>query len=432
MTTIKSKTSDKKNQAIIHGVDPNNIVLEHNELNIDDTGNTNEAVEKSHSFDEADHPQNLSDESLRSIDAVPELAELGVNGHQSTQGNYWNRSAVNFDYQIQALQSINAKWVRLDVISDALGTVTNTSPNYYWGRIFGTDRASINGNAASQGTKDNYGWFFRCQEANIKVLFILGVKAGGSNANNDQWTALYPTPADAYNAGYAQANGFVTNYINHITHLELGNELELFTKLLNGNGSGTHASHYYTDKLERAVQYVAGMEAGAKAAKPSIVTLFGIAGWLATYLLNQVLIAAPTINKISWHWYSEMQSKIKNGDLPGDGKTPASNTFTNIFDYIANRYPGKKVWFTEFGYRWTESVTWQQNETRQVNNYTSTVQDFLNADNCEVMFYHELLDMMSAGAFNQEKHYGLIGYPDYANTGAANPQYKLLFTELSS
>jgi hypothetical protein len=370
-----------------------------------------------------------------SADSVPGNFEFGVSGHPSSQGNYRNRPAVNYPYQVQVLQDIGAKWYRLDQSAQPNGEYSNNPDGYFWGRIFGTSPADIGFSESSTSpNKENYGIYWKCQAADIKVLPMLSVRSKDNSGDLD-WVVKYPTPQDAYDYAYNYAARWATAYGQYFTHLELGNELELFTNLIitradNSKPPGTQAAHYYPDKLERAVRFIKGMEEGAKSVKPDLITMFGTAGWLAVYLLDQVLAAAPSIDKIVWHWYSNMQTNIKNSDigkrLPGDGKTPYAGNFTNIFDYIANRYPGKKVWFTEFGYRWKGDFTWEQHMQRQLDNYLSFMADANQATNVEAILYHELLDMISAGTVSDESYYGLVGYPDFANTGPANPERKLL------
>lgn len=365
-----------------------------------------------------------------SADAVPGNFEFGVSGHPSSQGNYRNRSAVNFPYQVQILQDIGAKWYRIDQSAQSNGQYSNNPDAYFWGRIFGTNPSDIGFSEDSTNpNKESYGIYWKCQAAGIKILPMLSVHSR-DNSGDEHWMVKYPTPQDAYDYAFNYVSGWATAYGQYFTHLELGNELELFTELSNRTGPGTHAAHYHLDRLDRAVQFIKGMEEGAKSVKPDLVTMFGTSGWLPIYLLDRVLLAAPSIDKIVWHWYSNMQTNIKSDNignrLPGDSKTPYSGTFTNIFDYIADRYPGKKVWFTEFGYRWSQSFTWEQNMQRQLDSYLSFMDDATQATNVEAIMYHELLDMAIAGGISEENFYGLVGYPDFENTGASNPEKKLL------
>lgn len=350
----------------------------------------------------------------------------GVNGHWVTQGNYWNRANIPFDYQVQQMVNMGFTWARVDLQPQADGSLSQTGPNWHWGRLLGTSPTDIGFPIDSTDARsNNYGIYNKCQAAGITMLPMLSVIAGSSA----DWWAIYTTPEDAYNAGFAQGAGFTTEHGDLFTHVELGNELELFTGLITG-GVGSNINDYDPIRLPKAVQYIAGMEAGVKSVKPTMITMFDIAGWLASVLMDQVLAAAPTIDIVAWHWYSEHQSRLKSGvtssKLPFDGKTPAPNTFVNIFSYLANRYPSKKVWFTEAGYRWSAGKTQFNNETDQVNNYESIVNDFKRSSNGEAIFYHELVDMIDQGEFSREKHYGLIGSPDYETTGVFVPVVKEL------
>ncbi|MDX3914827.1 MAG: hypothetical protein QHC79_14900 [Pseudosphingobacterium sp.] len=368
--------------------------------------------------------------------SIPINKALGLGGHQANQTLYWSTGSVSFDYQLQTLIDVGAKWSRVDLGTDVNGNIQSSAPNYSYYRLFGTSPADIGTESLPEtdGRKHNYGWYYKCNAAGINILPMVSVIASDPNnpgADGAWWTARYATPQDAFNQGYQQGSGFIAAYGQNFSHVELGNELELFTKLLNGNGSGTHRSHYYVDRLDRAVQYIRGMEEGIKAVSPNTITMFNIAGWLASYLMDSVLEAAPSINKIAWHWYSDHQGRIKQTAdaslrLPGDGKQPASWTFNNIFEYISNRYPGKKVWLTEFGYIWSEYKTYTQNEQDMFTNFQSIIADFNNSSNGEVAIYHELLEMHTTGDFNKEMYYGLVGYPDFDNTGRQFPYKKLL------
>lgn len=364
--------------------------------------------------------------------SIPTGKAFAIGGHPANQGLYWNVSSVNFDYQLQTLVDVAAKWSRIDLGTDSNGNISSSGPNYSYARLFGTSPEDIGmaGRPDTDLRKHNYGWYHKCTALGINILPVVGVIASDPTGGDAWWTARYPNVEDAYNQGFQQGSGFITNYGQYFTHIELGNELELFTKLLIDNRPGTRLSHYHIDRLDRAVQYIRGMEEGIKGVSPATITMFNVAGWLPSILMDRVLEAAPSINIIAWHWYSEMQNRLKQNDLslrlPDDGKSPSANTFTNIFDYLSNRYPGKKIWLTEFGYRWSQNKTYEQNEQDMLFNFQSIIADFNNSSNGEVALYHELVEMHTTSSFNVGQYYGLIGYPDFDNTGLQQQYKKLL------
>ncbi|HWV74004.1 MAG TPA: hypothetical protein VN040_19935 [Pseudosphingobacterium sp.] len=358
---------------------------------------------------------------------------LGVSAHPISQGKYNNIPSVGFLFQLQVMQDAGLTFSRVDFSTLPDGTLQTTSP-YTWGRLYGTQPSDVNvqGLPDTDGRKQNFGWYHKCTAVGIKLVNVIQV-ISRDNTSQAYWTDKYATPQDAYDAGYNQISGFLTNYGDKVEYIEYGNELEISTDLIiNGNGQGL--SNYNIDRLDRAVQYVAGMEAAKLAVKPSVISMFGHSGWLPVVLLDRVLAAAPTIDKIVWHWYSNNQNSINNPDpnhrLPNDGKLPPANSFTNIFDYIENRYPGKKVWFTEAGYRYSETLTDSANEDRMISTHQRIWNDFINSTAGEAYFWHELIDMMGSGSFSTEKHHGIVGYIDYDTNGASMPYVKKLGTYL--
>lgn len=356
----------------------------------------------------------------------------GVSGHPASQGNYWNRGSVNFDYQVAMMVAMGMKYYRIDVPNSISGVISNTSPNYSWGRIFGTNPESVNNQGLSNTDlrKNNYGIYYKCQAAGITIIPMFYTAPGSGDLG--VWGQTYTSEQDAYDKGYIKGVNLAINYGEFFPYMEIGNELELFTDFQTST-PGTVAGNYDLTELGLAVQNVRGIEEGIKSVRPDIITMFGTSGYFPMYLLERVRTAAPTINKIVHHWYSEMQGLIKNGQLPGDGKSPHSNTFTNIFDYFANRYPGIGIWFTETGYRWSADgvLSYEENMQRQLDRHISIVSDYNGASNAEAYFYHELLEMRSQTAWTREGMYGLIGYPNYGSpdtniNGSKDPQPKLL------
>src|SRR5690606_18291769 len=131
--------------------------------------------------------------------------------------------------------------------------------------------------------------------------------------------------------GYAQGEGFAATYPG-ITHIEIGNEIELFDKLK--TGPGTKESEYDLPRLEKALHWAKGMNDGIKSVSPDIKTMFGSAGYLPTYMLDRAFALADFDIQV-WHIYSEMPGAYKS-----------NFGIENILDYATQRYR-KPIWITE-------------------------------------------------------------------------------------
>lgn len=343
----------------------------------------------------------------------------GFSAHPVNQGLYNYQDKFVFADQIAFTQSVGGNSIRVDMSTNSTGTIPNTGPNYQWGRLFGTNPQSVGYAANSTDVRrNNYGLWQKYQDLGINVIPMIAVRSRDSGTD-EHWVVKYANTTEAYNAGFAQGAGFATEYAPFFPYMELGNEIELFTDIQTG-GSGLNPGDYDTAKLVLAVAYVQGMEEGIKSVAPETITMFGSAGWAHFYIIDQVFAAAPTINKVVLHHYSEHQAAIKNGTFPG------YSTYRNIWDVYASRYPDKGVWCTEMGYRWSNSYSYEENEQRAVTNFISIVNDYNVSENAEAIYLHEMMELRTRVDNTGDQWYGQIGYPDYANTGISNPYKKLL------
>ncbi|MGH2622628.1 MAG: hypothetical protein ACRDE7_03095, partial [Sphingobacterium sp.] len=350
---------------------------------------------------------------------APSTQWIGINGHYASQDPYRNNSEFSFDWQADAIQTMGFNSTRTDILAEADGTISNSGASgFRWARLLGT---------SGDATYGDTGMYTKLKARNIKLLVMLYDRLFNGDPETYPWLDM--TDQEMFDAGYLMANGFVTNYKEalDLEYLELGNEWELFRDIKTGP-PGTGSSQYNLDRV-RARFYTAGMNAGAKAAMPTIKTIFNTAGYLPTWWMDQVLNQAVIsggveIDVVGWHWYSEMQPLIKGGQLPTSPLMPHSGSeYTNITDALFDMW-GKPVWYTEFGYRWDRNgKTQAENEADQVAMHNEFTAQCIGDPRIVGISTHELLDTIRNGTAHTsvEENYGLVGYNDFNNVGYSQP-----------
>src|SRR5690606_4677349 len=175
--------------------------------------------------------------------------------------------AVRVEDQVAMLQELGMQVYRIDVKVNAEGKLTNSVSEGKFLKLKGL-----------------------LDEAGIQLLPMIYDRIDYSkSAEENEYI------------GYAQGEGFAATYPG-ITHIEIGNEIELFDKLK--TGPGTKESEYDLPRLEKALHWAKGMNDGIKSVSPDIKTMFGSAGYLPTYMLDRAFALADFDIQV-WHIYSE-------------------------------------------------------------------------------------------------------------------------------
>jgi hypothetical protein len=344
--------------------------------------------------------QAISDTAAETDKALPGLQTsvssgliVGVNGHPLNNIVYDGLSTIaGVDYTTQSnmLKAMNMSYYRIDIQTDATGTAVQES------RLLDI--------------------IAKCQANNIKILPMISDKCSYADT---------ATTTGNYQRAYTQMRGFATKYGQYFDYFELGNEWELFDKLLSQTGGNTHdgtqASDYDLPRVLLAEQYVKGMEAGLKSKLPGKQSMVNTAGFFPTYWMDRMLAAAPTINICAWHYYANMP-----GNLAAKGYT------SNIHQYLYNRYH-RPIWYTETNYIFKTTKTQQENENAS-NDWRVTLTAQAIADpNVKAIIFYELLDEPERSPVNEphfeEENFGYVKFNNYPgksdptafNTWKANP-----------
>ncbi|MBZ5715917.1 EB domain-containing protein [Nannocystis pusilla] len=303
--------------------------------------------------------------------SLRELA-VGVGGHPlNTVAYNANGGAVPYAQQVHYLTHMGFSWYRIDA-------------------AFTADGASINEN---------------------KFIAIAELAAA-------QGIALLPMIYDRidyalsqeenYDRGFAQGVGIATRYGHLFQVYELGNELELFDKLLKPGKDGTAASDYYEEKLPPAAGWIVGVDEGLKSVQPDARTMINTAGFMPTYEVQYFIEQGAEFDILGWHWYSEM---------PGAAEQKWG--YTNIWDHLHALF-GKQMWVTETNFRPKESMTPEENEAGQQAWKDRIIAEAAAHPHVEAIIIHELLALAEKSDFI-ERNYGIVGFPDYEATQHQQP-----------
>lgn len=366
----------------------------------------------------------------------PAAKIIGINAHVDRQDPYRRGTACDYDVQADIAEAIGCNYMRSDILAGADGTIPNTSTSstfYNWGRWFGESPADVGGSGTP--ASHNYGMNAKLVARGIKVLPMLYDRLFNSSPGTPgywpDWTAQ-----EHYDRGYELAYGFVTKYgeLWDLEYIELGNEWELgFSNGIKIPGNtGTQQSHYYAEKLI-AKHYASGMNAGAKAARPGIKTVFNCAGWFPTYwvdaVLNQSAIDADEIDIVGWHWYSEMQGLIKGGSLPNSPLLPnPGSSYNNITDAVWDMW-GKPIWFTEYGYRWSTGKSEAANQADQQAMFVEFYNQQKDDPRVIGLNWHDMVQNLTQQGTphtSEEQNYAIVRFNNYDSLGLSSPYYTSL------
>lgn len=155
-----------------------------------------------------------------------------------------------------------------------------------------------------------------------------------------------------YQSAFDMAAGFATIYGPSMTNqdnfvIELGNEPELFRKILKQGLSGGDVSHYWPKKLLLYRTYYRGMYEGIRSVLPTIkCSTPASSGFAPAYMWAQLLLETPDVDYVSWHWYDEHERIMTRGDWPVGAAGESGSFYRSIFDWLWARY-GKRIIITE-------------------------------------------------------------------------------------
>jgi len=302
---------------------------------------------------------------LLSYSSAAESFAWGVNGHPVSQEGYWH---VPLEEQLDLVRELKVGWYRIDVSA-----------------------ASFQANTA------------RLDEllaaANKRQLKLLPVLVPGNDLQDDKVPVVKLREAAA---AFGQA--IVTRYKDHITHWELGNELDGYAMIRKGETTrsgkvwewdgapdGSEADDYHSARYERAAAFIGGLLQGVKAADPAAQTLVDTAGWLHYGFVDRLVKEDRVpFDILAWHWYSEM------GDM---------TRVRGQLDLLAKLQSyGKPIWITEINRR---DGSKGGTEEEAASYLTATAQQLRSHQAVKAYFVYELLDEPYFGP-NGESDYGLV------------------------
>ncbi|AMR32523.1 hypothetical protein A0256_14360 [Mucilaginibacter sp. PAMC 26640] len=283
---------------------------------------------------------------------------LGINGHPFGDAAYLATPATK---QVAMLKSMNMNWYRINVLTTSDGTISAFSSSLF---------ASLQEAAAS---------------GKVNLLPMLYTRTLSLNDN----------AADAYKKGKVLGGNFAAKYGQYFTYYNLGNDLEL--DLLNKHTTGREVSNYDAAKSSITAAYLKGMDEGIKLNDPGAKTIID-AGWLHWGFLTICKNNDVNFDAVGYHWYSDMEG-------------PAARAPYNISDItvtLANNFPDKEIWFTEYGYRYKALSL--KNEADQNEFMTKFVEKCKNNPRVKVAIAYELFDEPYKGS-----HEGNYGFMKWTN-----------------
>lgn len=285
--------------------------------------------------------------------SVSSALMLGINGHPFGDAPYLATPATK---QVELIKGMNMNWYRINVLTASDGTISASSSSLF---------ESLQ-QAAANGA--------------VNLLPMLYTRT----------MSLTDQPSVAYEKGKVLGGNFAAKYGKYFTYYNLGNDLEL--DLLAPNTTGRDVSNYDAAKSAVTAAYLKGMDEGIKMKDPGAKTIID-AGWLHWGFLIICKNNNVKFDAIGYHWYSDMEA-------------PAAKAPYNISDItvtLANAFPDKELWFTEFGYRYkASSIT---NEKDQNEFLTKFVAKCKNNPRVKVAIAYELFDEPYKGL-----HEGMYGF----------------------
>lgn len=349
---------------------------------------------------------NLSNNSSQLV-VNPVENKFAIAGRNFIKNSYGNAlNGVPFPDQIQMVRDLGGSMFRIGLTTGADGALSTDR----WRKAFNTE--VISGYNGSYPENNGLVPYFHSQGMPMLCKFEDRLYNAAGNFS-PIWKG---TDQQAYDAGYALGNGAATRYAEWFEYFELGNEIELFRKMVIPGSMGDEESDYRVvsqvdgyeveEPVEIVANYVKGMNDGIKAVKPSAKTMFNTAGYCPLYLMDRVVALIPDLDIVAWHWYDDMLTPDMANIIGGD---------FDIITFLGERY-SKPIWITETGARWRDTLSPADNEQRQINWYNNFIVPGLSNPHTGKIFWFELLDAIKAGEAQQgngwEQHYGLYYFPD--------------------
>ena len=285
---------------------------------------------------------------------------FGINGHPLMQAAY-SYEVSTVDEQFELLQKLRIRWYRVDVIPDSTGLVD--------GSVVDLARAA--------------------KRHGITLLPVLTVR---------------PRPAVTAMAAYAEGlgigRGFASRYGSWFSHIEAGNELDIWPLGSGPGGDGSTLSQYNADTLAVVTAFLRGLSRGLKAAAPEVQVIINSAGWRHWAFFDALKRDTVAYDVVGYHWFSDM----------GDIDQPVDSGMS-VLDHLTSL--GKDIWMTEVGRRGTVPDD-PVDQGLWVGKYA---RDFYGSRQVKALFVYELYEqrdflLNSDPRDDTEAFYGIIACPD--------------------
>jgi uncharacterized protein DUF4214 len=252
---------------------------------------------------------------------------FGINGHPLTQSEYSNDSGVDYDTQMELVQTAGMRWYRFD---------------YFFS------------DSAVDFTKMDE----LLQAAQRHGVQLLPGICSSPSINSETTTALY---SKAYSVAFA----LVSRYKDSIHVWELGNERDNYSLYHLGDpwhgstypwesSAGMRTTDYYPPRLATAEAIIHGLADGVRAADPDSLRIVNFA-WVHTGFLQNLENDGIPYDIVGSHWYSNVDLANQSG--MGDMTCPGQNLpckqpqqFPNLFQNLQSITFGKPLWVTETNY----------------------------------------------------------------------------------
>ncbi len=332
---------------------------------------------------------------------------FGLNGHPLTQVQYSNDTGVDFDTQMQLVQSAGVKWYRFD----------------YFFSDTGFDFTQMDQLLAA------------AQERGIQLLPGL---VSVSQMNSESTGELY---SKAYSAAFALVN----RYKKSIHVWELENERDVWSIYRKGDpwhggtypwagSAGTSTTDYYAPRLATSEAIIHGLADGVRAADPTSMRIVNF-GWVHSGFMQNLENDGIPYDIVGIHWYSnvDLASQGGMGDMTCPGQTLPCKPplkYANIIQVLQPITFGKPLWVTETNY-WPisgNSVAFDLNSQQEyLPPALQLWRDNLKTYPLQVALIYELLDEPTLGQvpfFTEEGIYETTEVNGHTYLGPAKPVYE--------
>ena len=331
---------------------------------------------------------------------------FGLNGHPLTQVQYSNETGVDFDTQMQLVQSAGVKWYRFDYFFDDSGF----------------DFTQMDQLLAA------------AQQRGIQLLPAL-ISVTPMNSE---------TTSELYGKAYSAAFALVSRYKNSIHVWELENERDVWSNYRKGDpwhggtypwpaSAGTGTTDYYPPRLAVSEALIHGLADGVRAADPDSVRIVNFA-WVHTGFIQNLENDGIPYDIVGMHWYANVDQETQGGmgDMTCPGQTLPCKPplkYASVLELLQAITFGKPLWVTETDY-WPVTGNSAAFDLGSQEEYLPPALQ-LWRDNpttypLQVALIYELLDEPALGGvpfFSEEGIYETTVVNDYTYLGPAKPVY---------